>query len=96
MCRLNHPNVVRVLGVCSKEDPLCVIVEYMKYGDLNQYLKQHLPESTVARRNKAVKMLRWVMITISHRQVGKVNTAVCSSSLDYSIYRLVCVAATGV
>ena len=50
MCRLKDANVVRVLGVCSRDDPLCVIVEYMKFGDLNQFLKQHVPESTMARK----------------------------------------------
>ncbi len=59
MCRLKNPNIVRVLGVCSQEDPLCVIVEYMKFGDLNQFLKQHVPENTVARR-KGARALRSV------------------------------------
>lgn len=61
MCRLKDPNVVRVLGVCSRDNPLCVIVEYMKFGDLNQFLKQHVPESTMARK-KSSKALRSVSI----------------------------------
>ncbi len=50
MSRLKDPNIVRVLGVCIQEEPLCMVVEYMKYGDLHQFLQQHIPmESTVAR-----------------------------------------------
>ena len=41
MSRLNDPNIVSLLGVCTREEPLCVIVEYMKYGDLNQFLLNH-------------------------------------------------------
>ncbi len=60
MCRLKHSNVVRVLGVVSQNDPLCVIVEYMKFGDLNQFLKQHVPESTMTlSRKKNIKSLRY-------------------------------------
>ena len=47
MCRLKDTNIVRVLGVCSQKTPLYVIVEYMRYGDLSQYLKQHVPENTM-------------------------------------------------
>ncbi|XP_053381060.1 discoidin domain-containing receptor 2-like isoform X2 [Mercenaria mercenaria] len=48
MSQLKDPNIVRVLGVCIKEEPLCMIVEYMKYGDLNQFLLDHVPESPMA------------------------------------------------
>lgn len=38
MANLRHINVVRLLGVCQ-DDPMCMIVEYMANGDLNQFLK---------------------------------------------------------
>lgn len=62
MCRLKDANVVRVLGVCSQDNPLCVIVEYMKFGDLNQFLKQHVPESTMARK-KSNRALRYEILS---------------------------------
>ena len=39
MSRLNHPNVIRLLGVCHEEAAPFIMMEYMKNGDLNQYLK---------------------------------------------------------
>ena len=47
MSRLRDPNIVRVLGLCeaTEKEPPLVIVEYMKYGDLNQFLQQHVPEN---------------------------------------------------
>ena len=39
MSRLNHPNVIRLLGVCHEEVAPFIMMEYMKDGDLNQYLK---------------------------------------------------------
>ena len=59
MGRLKDPNIVRVLGVCTQDEPLCVIVEYMKFGDLNQFLQQHLPLESTMPRKKSAKCLRW-------------------------------------
>ena len=60
MCRLKDPNIVRVLGVCSQQMPLFIIVEYMRYGDLSQYLKQHVPENTMVRKKAKHRHLRYV------------------------------------
>ena len=38
MSRLNHPSVIRLLGVCTEDTPF-IMMEYMEKGDLNQYLK---------------------------------------------------------
>lgn len=59
MSQLKDPNIVRVIGVCTQEEPLCMIVEYMKYGDLNQFLIDHFPEMPVGGASNA-KTLRWV------------------------------------
>ncbi len=38
MSRLNHPSVIRLLGVCTEGTPF-IMMEYMEKGDLNQHLK---------------------------------------------------------
>ncbi|XP_054275627.1 discoidin domain-containing receptor 2-like [Macrosteles quadrilineatus] len=38
---LEDPNLARVLGMCSQEEPLCVVMEYMDHGDLCQFLQNH-------------------------------------------------------
>eukprot|EP00061_Rhincodon_typus_P011585 g36715.t1 len=45
MSRLKDPNIIRLLAVCIRDDPLCMITEYMENGDLNQFLTRHEPES---------------------------------------------------
>ena len=36
-----HKNIVKFTVVCStKREPLCLVVEYMPYGDLLNYLQQ--------------------------------------------------------
>jgi len=46
MSRLTHENVVRLLGVCNDE-PLLMVAEYMENGDLNQFLQDRKPCSTI-------------------------------------------------
>ena len=48
MSQLKDPYIVRVLGVCTREEPFCMIVEYMKYGDLHQFLRDHVLETPSA------------------------------------------------
>ena len=40
MFRLNHPNVIRMLGICTDKTPF-IMMEYMEHGDLHQILNIH-------------------------------------------------------
>lgn len=40
MARLQHDNVVQLLGICD-EEPKFMVVEYMENGDLNQFLQSY-------------------------------------------------------
>ena len=42
-----HTNVLGLLGVCVKEEPICMVFEYMLHGDLHGYLVVHSPHSDV-------------------------------------------------
>ncbi|XP_075992828.1 uncharacterized protein LOC142987732 [Anticarsia gemmatalis] len=44
MKRFDHKNVVRLLGVVTKTEPVCTVMEFMLYGDLKNYLlaRRHL------------------------------------------------------
>ncbi|XP_066920958.1 inactive tyrosine-protein kinase transmembrane receptor ROR1-like [Clytia hemisphaerica] len=38
-----HENVIALIGVISKEEPLSLIYEYTEFGDLHEYLLRHSP-----------------------------------------------------
>jgi hypothetical protein len=38
---LSHPNIIRVLGLCTREAPFLVALEFMAGGDLRSYLVAH-------------------------------------------------------
>ena len=48
MADLRHPNIVCLLGVVSKDEPACLIFEWMPHGDLHEYLLSHSPKSDLA------------------------------------------------
>uniref|UniRef100_A0A5S6QAI1 Protein kinase domain-containing protein n=1 Tax=Trichuris muris TaxID=70415 RepID=A0A5S6QAI1_TRIMR len=35
----NHPNIIQMYGCVTLQDPNCMVMEYIPYGDLLQYLK---------------------------------------------------------
>ncbi|KAK3089210.1 hypothetical protein FSP39_001772 [Pinctada imbricata] len=37
---VNHPNVIRLLGACTRDGPFYVIVEYCEHGSLLHYLRR--------------------------------------------------------
>ena len=52
MHAFNHPNIVKLLGVCVEQEPLCMVFEFMELGDLNNFLRHNSSrwqESSVSR-----------------------------------------------
>ncbi|KAK0150033.1 NT-3 growth factor receptor [Merluccius polli] len=47
LTNLQHDHIVRFYGVCVDGDPLIMVFEYMKHGDLNKFLRAHSPEARV-------------------------------------------------
>lgn len=41
LARLHDPNIVRLVGVVSRAEPLGLLLEYMVHGDLYQFLRRH-------------------------------------------------------
>ncbi|XP_063698723.1 tyrosine-protein kinase transmembrane receptor Ror2 [Culicoides brevitarsis] len=39
----DHPNIIRLLGVCALGRPMCLLFEYMARGDLNEFLRSCSP-----------------------------------------------------
>ncbi|KAM8802523.1 muscle, skeletal receptor tyrosine-protein kinase isoform 1-T1 [Rhynchonycteris naso] len=45
MAEFDNPNIVRLLGVCAVGKPMCLLFEYMAYGDLNEFLRSMSPHT---------------------------------------------------
>ncbi|XP_076386248.1 discoidin domain-containing receptor 2 isoform X1 [Megachile rotundata] len=42
LAALEDRNIARVLGACCREEPYCIVMEYLEHGDLCQFLKTHI------------------------------------------------------
>ncbi|XP_053972079.1 discoidin domain-containing receptor 2-like [Hylaeus volcanicus] len=42
LAALEDRNIARVLGACCREEPYCLVMEYLEHGDLCQFLKTHI------------------------------------------------------
>ena len=41
MQAFDHPNILKLIGVCIEQEPLCMIFEFMERGDLNNFLRKN-------------------------------------------------------
>ncbi|KAK3871189.1 hypothetical protein Pcinc_023649, partial [Petrolisthes cinctipes] len=49
LAEFDHPNIVRLLGVCALGRPMCLLFEYMGRGDLNEFLRTCSPTNYIVR-----------------------------------------------
>nr|XP_056709548.1 high affinity nerve growth factor receptor [Euleptes europaea] len=48
---LQHEHIVKFYGVCTEREPLIMVFEYMKHGDLNRFLRSHGPDAKILDNN---------------------------------------------
>ncbi|XP_061573421.1 high affinity nerve growth factor receptor [Cololabis saira] len=49
---LQHQHIVRFYGVCTDGEPLAMVFEYMRHGDLNRFLRAHGPDAHILEETK--------------------------------------------
>jgi muscle, skeletal, receptor tyrosine kinase len=49
LAEFDHPNIIKLLGVCAIGRPMCLLFEFMSKGDLNEFLRTCSPYSNVSR-----------------------------------------------
>ncbi|XP_075415134.1 muscle, skeletal receptor tyrosine-protein kinase isoform X1 [Tenrec ecaudatus] len=58
MAEFDNPNIVKLLGVCAVGKPMCLLFEYMAYGDLNEFLRSMAPPSACSPSHSDVSRAR--------------------------------------
>ncbi|KAL1395785.1 hypothetical protein pipiens_010991 [Culex pipiens pipiens] len=77
VCR--HPNIINLLGCCTKDGPLFVIVEYARYGNLKDFLRDHRPnvggtkpeESYVLSNDQLISFAHQIALGMEHLSLVK-------------------------
>uniref|UniRef100_A0A3B3ZFT1 receptor protein-tyrosine kinase n=1 Tax=Periophthalmus magnuspinnatus TaxID=409849 RepID=A0A3B3ZFT1_9GOBI len=58
MAEFDHPNIVKLLGVCAVGKPMCLMFEYMAHGDLNEFLRRRAPTQSSRAVSRASMSIR--------------------------------------
>ncbi|XP_064295866.1 BDNF/NT-3 growth factors receptor-like [Phalacrocorax carbo] len=65
LTNLRHEHVVKFYGICVEGDPLIMVFEYMKNGDLNKFLRVHGPDAVLmAEGNRPAELTQSQMLHI--------------------------------
>ncbi|KAG4207968.1 hypothetical protein ERO13_A03G102400v2 [Gossypium hirsutum] len=89
LVKLRHPNVVQFLGAVTDKKPLMLITEYLRGGDLHQYLKEKNGLNSSAAINFALDIARGMAYlhnepnVIIHRDLKPRNVLLVNTSADH-------------
>ncbi|PPD79546.1 hypothetical protein GOBAR_DD23516 [Gossypium barbadense] len=88
LVKLRHPNVVQFLGAVTGKKPLMLITEYLRGGDLHQYLKEKNGLNSSAAINFALDIAGMAYLhnepnVIIHRDLKPRNVLLVNSSADH-------------
>ncbi|XP_040434668.1 BDNF/NT-3 growth factors receptor-like isoform X2 [Falco naumanni] len=68
LTNLQHEHIVKFYGVCVEGDPLIMVFEYMKNGDLNKFLRAHGPDAVLmAEGNHPAELTQSQMLCIAQQ-----------------------------
>uniref|UniRef100_A0A8C8VMR2 Tyrosine-protein kinase receptor n=1 Tax=Pelusios castaneus TaxID=367368 RepID=A0A8C8VMR2_9SAUR len=68
LTNLQHEHIVKFYGVCVEGDPLIMVFEYMKHGDLNKFLRAHGPDAVLmAEGNHLAELTQSQMLHIAQQ-----------------------------
>ncbi|PKU85642.1 Serine/threonine-protein kinase CTR1 [Dendrobium catenatum] len=89
LVKLRHPNIVQFLGAVTDRRPLMLITEYLRGGDLHQFLKEKGSLSPSTAINFALDIARGVAYlhnepnVIIHRDLKPRNVLLVNSNADH-------------
>lgn len=89
LVKLRHPNIVQFLGAVTEKKPLMLITEYLRGGDLHQYLKGKGALNPSTAINFALDIARGMAYlhnepnVIIHRDLKPRNVLLVNSSADH-------------
>ncbi|CAL0331235.1 unnamed protein product [Lupinus luteus] len=89
LVKLRHPNIVQFLGAVTDRKPLMLITEYLRGGDLHQYLKEKGSLNPATAINFSMDIARGMAYlhnepnVIIHRDLKPRNVLLVNSSADH-------------
>uniref|UniRef100_A0A3Q3E5N8 Tyrosine-protein kinase receptor n=1 Tax=Labrus bergylta TaxID=56723 RepID=A0A3Q3E5N8_9LABR len=66
LTNLQHEHIVTFYGVCVESDPLIMVFEYMKHGDLNKFLRAHGPDAVLMSEGQTTRPVELTQSQMLH------------------------------
>ncbi|XP_029999311.1 BDNF/NT-3 growth factors receptor isoform X2 [Sphaeramia orbicularis] len=66
LTNLQHEHIVTFYGVCVESDPLIMVFEYMKHGDLNKFLRSHGPDAVLMAEGQTTRPVELTQSQMLH------------------------------
>ncbi|XP_075899433.1 high affinity nerve growth factor receptor [Nelusetta ayraudi] len=80
---LQHQHIVRFYGVCTDGEPLAMVFEYMRHGDLNRFLRAHGPDARILEENKVLPLGQLTLPQMLHIAAQIASGMVYLASLHF-------------
>uniref|UniRef100_A0A8C0Y7Q7 Tyrosine-protein kinase receptor n=1 Tax=Cyprinus carpio carpio TaxID=630221 RepID=A0A8C0Y7Q7_CYPCA len=80
---LQHEHIVRFYGVCADGEPLAMVFEYMRHGDLNRFLRAHGPDARILDEMKIPPMSQLTLPQMLHIAAQIASGMVYLASLHF-------------
>ncbi|KAK3772749.1 hypothetical protein RRG08_013442 [Elysia crispata] len=58
----NHPNIVGLIGACTLNEPIALVMEYVPYGNLHNFLKKCRMEGDLRKRSDGPSEITYTVI----------------------------------
>ena len=82
LSEFDHPNIVRLFGVCALGKPMCLLFEFMARGDLANYLRVNSPSNYVVRSSDGSNI--FTDVKMSHIEQLRVSKQILSGMIYLS------------
>lgn len=80
LSEFDHPNIVKLLGVCAIGRPMCLLFEFMGRGDLNEFLRSCSPSLEVASQQKTFGIKK----ELTHRDLLAISLQIANGMVYLS------------
>ena len=84
LAEFDHPNIVRLLGVCAVGKPMCLLFEYMAKGDLSAYLRSSNPTHFPPNGSNASSSLTGTLTEMTHVEQVNISKQICAGMVYLS------------
>ena len=82
LSEFDHPNIVKLFGVCALGKPMCLLFEFMARGDLANYLRVNSPSNYVVRSSDGSNI--FTDVKMSHIEQLRVSKQILSGMIYLS------------